>query len=107
MAPSLIELADDIAERVLFAAALQTDEADIVPRARLDVLAEAGLYGLAGPAKYGGAGVDIRTASGGQAPRARQYWPVNLASRPTRWAFGCVPAGARDHIAGTSTAVTI
>ena len=63
MAPSLIELADDIAERVLFAAALQTDVADIVPRARLDVLAEAGLYGLAGPAKYGGAGVDIRTAS--------------------------------------------
>ena len=63
MAPSLIELADDIAERVLFAAALETDAADIVPRAGLDVLAEAGLYGLAGPAEYGGAGVDIRTAN--------------------------------------------
>ena len=42
MAPSLIELADDIAERVLFAAALQTDEADIVPQARFDVLARRG-----------------------------------------------------------------
>ena len=63
MAPSLFELADDIAERVLFAGALQTDAADIVPRERLDVLAEAGLYGLVGPAEYGGSGVDSRTAN--------------------------------------------
>ena len=60
---SLIEVAEDVAEQVLFPAALATDAADVVPRAHLDALAEAGLYGLAGPAAYGGAGVDLRTAS--------------------------------------------
>jgi alkylation response protein AidB-like acyl-CoA dehydrogenase len=63
MTVSLIEVAEEVAERVLFPAALETDAADIVPRTNLDALAEAGLYGLAGPAAYGGAGVDLRTAS--------------------------------------------
>ncbi len=48
---------------MLFPGTLEVDAADIVPRARLDVLAEAGLYGLAGPAEYGGLGVDIQAAS--------------------------------------------
>jgi alkylation response protein AidB-like acyl-CoA dehydrogenase len=63
MTVSLVEVAEEVAERVLFPAALETDASDVVPRANLDALAEAGLYGLAGPAAYGGAGVDLRTAS--------------------------------------------
>jgi alkylation response protein AidB-like acyl-CoA dehydrogenase len=63
MTPSLVEVAEDLAEHVLFSAALATDASDVVPRSNLDALAEAGLYGLAGPAAYGGAGVDLRTAS--------------------------------------------
>ena len=63
MTVSLIEVAEEVAERVLFPAALETDASDVVPRTNLDALAEAGLYGLAGPAAYGGAGVDLRTAS--------------------------------------------
>ena len=58
-----IEAAEDIAERLLFAAALQTDASPLVPRSHLDALAEAGLYGIAGPIEYGGAGIDILSAS--------------------------------------------
>jgi len=58
---SIIRRAEEISERVLFPAALETDVADTVPRANLDALAKAGLYGVAGPKEYGGLGGDIPT----------------------------------------------
>ena len=42
-----------IADEQLFPDAQDIDRADIVPRSRFDVLAEAGLFGLAGPADLG------------------------------------------------------
>jgi len=54
-----LQTASEIAERVLFPSALDTDRADAVPRSHLDLLAEAGLYGLAGPPELGG--VDLPT----------------------------------------------
>jgi alkylation response protein AidB-like acyl-CoA dehydrogenase len=63
MAHSIIKTAQDIADRVLFPAAMETDAADSVSRERLDVLAQAGLYGLAGPSEYGGVEADMLTAS--------------------------------------------
>lgn len=44
------ELADD----VLFPGGLIVDRSDVVPATRLDLLAEAGLYGTVGPVEYGG-----------------------------------------------------
>jgi alkylation response protein AidB-like acyl-CoA dehydrogenase len=43
----VVERAQEIAEEVLFPAALATDAADVVPRELLDALADAGLYGSA------------------------------------------------------------
>jgi len=50
-----------LADDVLFPAAARTDAADAVPRAQLDRLADAGLYGLAGPAEHGGLGAGPAT----------------------------------------------
>src|SRR5579875_890695 len=44
-----------LAEEELFPRALETDAAPLLPRARLDALAAAGLYGVAGPRELGGA----------------------------------------------------
>jgi alkylation response protein AidB-like acyl-CoA dehydrogenase len=44
---------------LLFPAALSTDAADLVPRAHLDALAEAGLFGVVGPREHGGLGADL------------------------------------------------
>ena len=44
------KLADDL----LFPAAQTTDRADAVPRANLDAIADAGLYGIAGRPEHGG-----------------------------------------------------
>lgn len=55
-------LARRLADDVLFPAAAATDAADAVPLELLDVLADAGLYGLAGPADAGGLGLDAATA---------------------------------------------
>jgi alkylation response protein AidB-like acyl-CoA dehydrogenase len=63
MSERVSEVAEEIAEGLLFPAAMETDAADSVPRAHLDALAEAGLYGLAGPVEYGGMGLDPTTAS--------------------------------------------
>jgi alkylation response protein AidB-like acyl-CoA dehydrogenase len=49
MAGDVIAIAEDIAERVLLPAAMDVDAADLAPRAHFDLLAEAGLFGLAGP----------------------------------------------------------
>ena len=54
-----MQSAREIAETVLFPFALDTDRADAVPRSHLDLLAEAGLYGLAGPPDLGG--VDLQS----------------------------------------------
>jgi alkylation response protein AidB-like acyl-CoA dehydrogenase len=50
-----------IADDLLFPAALEVDAADLVPRGHLDVLADAGLYGLWGPVDAGGLDVDAAT----------------------------------------------
>jgi alkylation response protein AidB-like acyl-CoA dehydrogenase len=52
-----LETARRLAEEVLFPTADRVDEAASVPRERLDTLADAGLYGLAGPAEAGGLGL--------------------------------------------------
>jgi alkylation response protein AidB-like acyl-CoA dehydrogenase len=53
--------AEDIAESLLFPAALETDASDRIPARNLDALAETGLYGVAGPTEYGGLGGDLST----------------------------------------------
>lgn len=58
----VIEAARRVADDVLFPAAPATDAADAVPRAHLDLLAEAGLYGMAGPVASGGLDADVATA---------------------------------------------
>jgi alkylation response protein AidB-like acyl-CoA dehydrogenase len=55
-------VAQDIADDVLFPAALATDASDVVPRELLDVLADAGLYGLAAPSQAGGLDADFPAA---------------------------------------------
>jgi len=58
---ALVAEAQRIADEVLFPAALVTDAADIVWRELLDVLADAGLYGLFVPERLGGLGADPAT----------------------------------------------
>jgi alkylation response protein AidB-like acyl-CoA dehydrogenase len=53
--------AQRLADDLLFPAALEVDAAELVPRAHLDALADAGLYGLWGPADAGGLDVDAAT----------------------------------------------
>jgi alkylation response protein AidB-like acyl-CoA dehydrogenase len=61
--PDPVGLARTISDGVLFPGALEVDASDIVPVDRLDRLASAGFYGLAGPADAGGMGVaDMATA---------------------------------------------
>ncbi len=67
-----LDVARSLSDDVLFPGALEVDRAEIVPMDRLDRLAEAGLYGLAGPVDTGGMGVDwpsalriIETLAGG------------------------------------------
>ncbi|HVW32858.1 MAG TPA: acyl-CoA dehydrogenase family protein [Acidimicrobiia bacterium] len=55
-AVDVLDTARRLADDVLFPAAAQTDAADAVPRKHLDLFAEAGLYGLAGPVEHGGLG---------------------------------------------------
>lgn len=57
----IVDVAQRIADDVLFPSALDTDAAATVPRARLDVLAEAGLYGLRAPVWAGGMAADLDT----------------------------------------------
>jgi alkylation response protein AidB-like acyl-CoA dehydrogenase len=60
-AESVVRAAENLAETLLFPYALETDAADLVPARNLDALAEAGLYGLAGPLEYGGLAADLAT----------------------------------------------
>lgn len=56
-----VRAAQQLADAVLFPAAVATDRADVLPREGLDALADAGLYGLPGPAWAGGADADCAT----------------------------------------------
>lgn len=51
---ALVARAAELADTVLFPGAAETDAAPLVPRARLDALAAADLYGLLGPRAAGG-----------------------------------------------------
>ncbi len=53
-----------IADGILFPAAMEVDAADRIPAAHLDALAAAGLYGLAGPVAAGGQDADLVTFCG-------------------------------------------
>ncbi|MEO8423682.1 MAG: acyl-CoA dehydrogenase family protein [Actinomycetota bacterium] len=60
---SIVERARAIAEDVLFPAALGTDVSDLLPATHLDLLAQQGFYGIAGPADAGGMELDLSTTS--------------------------------------------
>jgi alkylation response protein AidB-like acyl-CoA dehydrogenase len=57
----VIGTARQVAQDVLYPAAMAVDAAAAVPPGHLDELAAAGLYGLAAPAGYGGSDVDLVT----------------------------------------------
>lgn len=57
-----VEWAADIAEQVLFPNALRTDQSELLDRANLDALADAGFYGMFAPPEVGGLGADLDTA---------------------------------------------
>lgn len=59
-----VGVAWQLADEVLFPGALETDQAGTLPRERLDVLADAGFYGLAGPPWAGGLDADLATICG-------------------------------------------
>jgi alkylation response protein AidB-like acyl-CoA dehydrogenase len=54
--------ARELADEVLFPTANEVDALPIVPRERLDVLAEEGWYGLAAPEEFGGKGLSLPEA---------------------------------------------
>ena len=62
MEASFLQAASRLADEVLFPSALITDRSDRVPRSHFDRLAEAGLYGLLGPAEAGGLNADQAAA---------------------------------------------
>ena len=55
----IVQVAQRIADDVLFPAALATDASDVLPRELLDALAGGGLYGVVAPPQAGGAGADF------------------------------------------------
>jgi alkylation response protein AidB-like acyl-CoA dehydrogenase len=59
--PAIEARAIELAEDVLFPAALATDASDVLPRANLDAVADAGLYGMFAPTEVGGLGADAPT----------------------------------------------
>ncbi len=59
--PGVVAATARLADDVLFPAALSTDASDTVPAEMLDALADAGLYGLAGPVQAGGVDADFAT----------------------------------------------
>ena len=58
-AQAILKSVQAIADGVLFPAAMQVDVAGRIPASHLDVLAAAGLYGLAGPPSAGGQDADL------------------------------------------------
>ena len=61
MSTDVVATAKRLADEVLFPAAVETDRAETVPVELLDALADAGLYGLSGPASAGGLEADFPT----------------------------------------------
>jgi alkylation response protein AidB-like acyl-CoA dehydrogenase len=61
LAADAVRQARQVSEDVLFRFAMDVDAASTVPPGHLDRLAAAGLYGLAGPAAYGGVDADMAT----------------------------------------------
>ncbi|WP_319435466.1 acyl-CoA dehydrogenase family protein [Mycobacterium sp. RTGN5] len=59
MTSNLVERAHEIADTVLFPAALAVDRTGHVPDSHWDALADAGLYGIAAPTDAGGPGLDL------------------------------------------------
>ncbi len=57
-----VAVARRLADETLFPAALDTDGSGVLPVELLDALADAGLYGLAGPVEAGGLDADFPTA---------------------------------------------
>lgn len=53
----VVELARQIAEEVLFPAAMEVETSGVIPPSHLDLLASRGFYGMAGPREYGGLGL--------------------------------------------------
>jgi alkylation response protein AidB-like acyl-CoA dehydrogenase len=56
---NLVERAHEIADTVLFPAALAVDRTGHVPDSHWETLADAGLYGIAAPAEAGGPGLEL------------------------------------------------
>jgi alkylation response protein AidB-like acyl-CoA dehydrogenase len=63
-AAEALSRASQVAENILFPSAMNVDAADRIPAGHLDALAEAGLYGLAGPVSAGGLDADLATLCG-------------------------------------------
>ncbi|MFI6042501.1 acyl-CoA dehydrogenase family protein [Nocardia sp. NPDC051321] len=59
----IVSRAECIAEEKLFPVAMETDRSGLVPKVNLDILADAGFYGLSGPPDAGGLGADFATAA--------------------------------------------
>ena len=59
MSANLVERAHEIADTVLFPAALEVDRTGRVPDSHWEALARAGLYGIAAPVEAGGPGLDL------------------------------------------------
>lgn len=83
---NLIERAHEIADTVLFPAALDVDRTGRVPDSHWEALAQAGLYGIAAPVEAGGPGLDLpqiieilETMAGG-APRPHNCWHARRCS---------------------------
>jgi alkylation response protein AidB-like acyl-CoA dehydrogenase len=62
MSESILAAARELADDLLFPAALETDRAELVPQGNLNALAGRGFYGLVGPQDAGGLGADFPTA---------------------------------------------
>jgi alkylation response protein AidB-like acyl-CoA dehydrogenase len=58
-----VQRAREIAEDVLFPAALATDASDVLPVSHLDLLAREGFYGIGGPIDAGGSDLDPTTTT--------------------------------------------
>jgi alkylation response protein AidB-like acyl-CoA dehydrogenase len=56
-----VEVAQELADELLFPAAVATDASDVVPVGLLDALADAGLYGIVAPPDFGGVSADFGT----------------------------------------------
>ena len=61
MTDEVVAAARRIADDVLFPVALETDRAGEIPVALLDAIADAGLFGIAGPSWAGGLDADFKT----------------------------------------------